>query len=107
MSYPLPPAVEITAQFVSERAGAAATAKRNGNFWLPCPLCGVEFGGHESRMCRADDVYPDHIPDPRRPPLQQGSGWSMGYVGICPYCTDAKRGWDWPPSAYQSTEELS
>lgn len=22
-------------------------ANRNSYFWLPCPLCGEEFGGHE------------------------------------------------------------
>lgn len=23
-------------------------ARRHGYFWLPCPLCGDEFGGHEA-----------------------------------------------------------
>jgi hypothetical protein len=22
-------------------------AKKNGYFWLPCPVCGEHFGGHE------------------------------------------------------------
>lgn len=50
------------------RRKAKRFAKRWGYFWLPCPLCGEEYGGHEP-----------------------GSGsipWS-GCIrkGICPECT--------------------
>jgi hypothetical protein len=34
-------------------------AARRGYFWLPCPVCGREFGGHESHgpgLMRADGV---------------------------------------------------
>jgi hypothetical protein len=31
----------------SERRMAQTKAWVNGNFWLPCPLCGNTFGGHE------------------------------------------------------------
>lgn len=99
-TYPLPPAVEPTATFLSERAGAAAFARAHGYFWLPCPLCGIHFGGHEIRRGGGFEDYPHHIPDPARPPVGDKHGWQMGYQGICPFCTKAKRGWDWPPSAY-------
>ena len=52
------------------RAVHEVWAKENGYFWLPCDLCGREFGGHE---------IADTIPDPTK-----GPGWSMG---ICPFCT--------------------
>ena len=43
-----------------------------GYFWLPCPLCGRKFGGHE----RGGSLY-------------CGYGTS---VGVCPDCSDeAKR----------------
>lgn len=29
------------------RASAEAFARKNGYFWLPCPVCGQMFGGHE------------------------------------------------------------
>lgn len=45
-------------------------AQVNGFFWLPCTLCGREFGGHE---------ITDSIPDPIK-----GEGWS---TMICPFCT--------------------
>lgn len=58
-----------------------------GYFWLPCPLCGDEFGGHEWRTVRG---LHSSIPGDR-----PGSG-----RGICPRCTGAGRGRmrdDWPP----------
>ena len=45
-------------------------AKAHGFFWIPCPLCTREFGGHEIH---------DVIPDPLG-----GERW---FVGICPFCT--------------------
>ena len=50
-------------------------AKTHGYFWLPCPLCQREFGGHE--------IHAD-IPDPTK-----GEGW---YIGICPLCTIERNG---------------
>lgn len=50
-----------------------------GYFWLPCPLCGQEFGGHEWRDI---DGKRSSIPTGRR-------GISEG---ICPDCTRAGRG---------------
>lgn len=58
-------------------------AKLNGYFWLPCPLCGELFGGHEWRDI---DGKPAEIPDPDH----AGRG-----IGICPACTRAGRGL-WP-----------
>lgn len=53
-------------------------AKRAGFFWLPCPLCGHEFGGHEWRSGEAAE-----IPDP----TQHGA-----YRGVCPPCTRNREG---------------
>ena len=44
-----------------DRDTAKAYAETNGYFWLPCPRCGTEFGGHEwdtptAIECR---VYPN------------------------------------------------
>lgn len=50
-------------------------ATRHGYFWIPCPLCKREYGGHEIR---------DFIPDPT---LGEGFG-----IGICPRCTAARNG---------------
>jgi hypothetical protein len=47
-----------------------AYADAFGFFWLPCPLCGKPFGGHETG---------GDIPDPTRQP---GGG-----VCICSKCT--------------------
>jgi hypothetical protein len=58
-------------------------ARAAGYFWLPCPLCGDFFGGHEWHMI--DGLSAD-IPDPKYP---AGSGRN---VGICPTCTRAGRG---------------
>lgn len=52
------------------RAYAAAL----GYFWLPCPACGAEFGGHEWRPRRG---HAADIPD----------GTPGGGKGICPDCT--------------------
>ena len=30
-----------------DRKAHETYAKRYGYFWLPCPICGEEFGGHE------------------------------------------------------------
>ncbi len=63
-----------------------------GYFWLPCPLCAVEFGGHEWH----DDVLngrPGSIPMPGRP----------GHAHlICPACTLAGRGYEVPARRYVS-----
>jgi len=48
-----------------------------GYFWLPCPLCGRMFGGHEWHH-RGQDV----------PTGEHGVG-----AAICPWCADEGRGW--------------
>ena len=50
-----------------------AYARLAGFFWLPCPLCGREFGGHE---------FGDDVPDPMKGP---GHG-----LAICSQCTRAR-----------------
>lgn len=42
-----------------DRMGHRVYAALGGWFWLPCPRCGVEFGGHESSD--------RSVPDPDRP----------------------------------------
>ena len=48
-----------------------------GYFWIPCPLCGRHFGGHEWH-------YPDDLSVIRKP---EGGG-----TAICPTCTAAGLG---------------
>lgn len=55
-------------------------------FWIPCPLCGRKFGGHE---WRDRDGYPSLIPKPE--PAEGGS-----YTAICPACTRAGLGFPGP-----------
>ena len=59
-----------------ERLRAMLFAKRHGYFWLPCPLCGEHFGGHE---WTTHSDKPSSIPVPGQPGLGQG---------ICPECTE-------------------
>lgn len=37
----------MTGAFDIERMVHELFAKVNGYFWLPCPICGEYFGGHE------------------------------------------------------------
>lgn len=69
------------------RAAHRRWAGRHGLFWLPCPLCGKSFGGHEWRRVGG---LPDSVPDPLHQP-EPGSG-SRVCVAICPRCTAAGRG---------------
>lgn len=50
-------------------------AKRQGYFWLPCPLCGKDFGGHEI----GDTVY-------------LGNDDPNINSCICPVCTAERNG---------------
>jgi hypothetical protein len=50
-------------------------ATSHGYFWIPCPVCGRPFGGHE---------LGDIVPDP-------ASGPGRG-KGICPACAAAMNG---------------
>lgn len=52
-----------------------AKAAVGGYFWLPCPCCGEEFGGHEWRDVNG---LPSSVPDVDEPQRS----W-----GICPVCT--------------------
>jgi hypothetical protein len=54
-----------------------------GYFWIPCPLCGRYFGGHEWREV---DGKPASVPDSR-------GGADIGLsIAICPNCTAEGRG---------------
>jgi hypothetical protein len=57
-----------------------AYASLAGFFWLPCPLCGTVFGGHEWRDIGGK---PSSVPDPGKPGM---------FHGICPACTRAGAG---------------
>ncbi|HMG62879.1 MAG TPA: hypothetical protein VK599_08025, partial [Streptosporangiaceae bacterium] len=47
--YPFQPLIDLAEPgTMRERARACGTANAGGWFWLPCPLCGLEFGGHET-----------------------------------------------------------
>jgi len=56
-------------------------ARTHRYFWLPCPLCGEEFGGHEWQDI---DGKPSAI---FREPEAPNKG-----TGICPKCTAAGLG---------------
>jgi hypothetical protein len=77
----LPPLIDELSRAVA--ADAERYANQHGYFWLPCPLCGVPFGGHEV-LTRRDGI--PHIPD-----FAAGPG---NYLIICPWCTRAGRGCD-------------
>lgn len=62
-------------------------AQVHGYFWLPCPLCGKEFGGHE--WLPGTWEKPSHIPN------DHGGG-----TGICPDCTKAGKGINYPPKVF-------
>lgn len=53
-----------------------------GYFWLPCPCCGVEFGGHEWDEI---DGLPCIVPSLEK----KNTG-----IGICPNCT--REGYGYP-----------
>ena len=63
----------------AERATHRVFAKALGFFWIPCPLCGAEFGGHEWRDI---DGKCSSIP----------AGEPNTGTAICPACTRAGRG---------------
>jgi hypothetical protein len=74
----------------SKRLIQRAYAKVHGFFWLPCPVCGREFGGHEW----ADvDGLPSMVPDDRDPALSHG---------ICPDCT--MQGYGYPHRWFERGE---
>lgn len=57
-------------------------AQLHGYFWLPCPVCGQRFGGHEwRREINKEFGRGYHITDIPTP----GSGPTVG-TGICPDC---------------------
>lgn len=58
-----------------KRAAARAIARAGGYFWLPCPVCGEEFGGHEWRSVHGHE---SSIPDLDLPNTS---------TGICQGCT--------------------
>lgn len=62
------------------RIKARAYARHNGYFWLPCPLCGEHFGGHEWLR---DTAALSATINTDTPGIFQG---------ICPKCTLAGKG---------------
>jgi hypothetical protein len=53
-----------------------AWANFAGYFWLPCPLCGKEFGGHEWKT--------------NAPNNSIMTSWNTG-SGVCPNCHSAAK----------------
>lgn len=62
------------------RLGHRAFARLGGFFWIPCPLCGREFGGHEW-----EDV------DGKCSTIPVGGSSTKG-TAICPTCTREGKG---------------
>lgn len=60
-----------------------------GFFWLPCPLCGRNFGGQDLRKGRSGFIEVSPV---------RGKG-------ICPTCTKEGRA-DWPPIKSQRSVTL-
>ena len=73
-----------------------------GFFWMPCPLCGQPFGGHEWRDI---DGQPASVPDPSQPP--PGPYAAFTSKGICPQCTRAGRGVGWGFGWYASLRSVT
>jgi len=69
-------------------------AKFFGYFWLPCPLCGQMFGGHEWEDI---DGKPSTIPDPDHMKIflsgisNKNLRIALG-LAICPDCTKDGKG---------------
>lgn len=79
--YPFKPVIDLTdPQVMRERVRASGVAASGSYFWLPCPLCGLEFGGHE--WLRGSAERPSGISSSRPGVI----------TGICPFCTMAGRG---------------
>jgi hypothetical protein len=56
-------------------------ANFSGYFWLPCPLCGNFFGGHEWKIDNKGDAYILIDPD--------GSG-----KAVCPNCHERAKNYN-------------
>jgi hypothetical protein len=64
-------------------------AGTRGYFWLPCPICGRYFGGHE--WGGGDPDWPTSIPNlDSEKTVVLSDGESLTYftegTGICPWC---------------------
>jgi hypothetical protein len=40
-------------------------ALTRGYFWLPCPVCGEKFGGHEANLALKTSLYRNQLVCPR------------------------------------------
>jgi hypothetical protein len=82
-AYPYEPLIDLSdPKVMLGRVAAMTAAVVSGRFWLPCPLCGVEFSGLE--WMRGTGEKPADVHLPGDPP---------GILaGICPFCTAAGRG---------------
>jgi predicted RNA-binding Zn-ribbon protein involved in translation (DUF1610 family) len=66
---------------MKHRAWNRLRAWLGGYFWLPCPICGQHFGGHEA-------VGADLRVVPLTSPIPQ----TVSYKFVCPGCTALGRG---------------
>jgi hypothetical protein len=81
--FPYEPLIDLSdPAVVRERVMACNVAASHGWFWLPCPLCGLEFGGQEWMTRNPDHASSVHLPEDE-PDVS---------AGICPFCTLAGRG---------------
>ena len=58
----------------------AVRAFLSGYFWLPCPICGKNFGGHEWRVGDGSDIWSGSE--------AEGMAAPSGGEGVCPRCKD-------------------
>lgn len=58
-------------------------AKLFGYFWLPCPICGEMFGGHE--CTKAPDGFDNAIIDYDKTDIESGGVYSLS---ICQSCSE-------------------
>jgi hypothetical protein len=66
-----------------DRAMAEEVARAAGKFWLPCPLCGTPFGGHEWTVING---HRKDVPD-KWTTDEMGIVEKISGKGICPDCT--------------------
>jgi hypothetical protein len=71
-----------------KRRAHRAYAHAFGYFWIPCPICGIEFGGHEKQggrlFARLEDIAALILENPNAEPQPFGTS-----RGVCKNCGDA------------------
>jgi hypothetical protein len=103
MPYPYKPVLDLSdAEVQGQRIQACVMASNNRYFWLPCPLCGMYFGGHEWLA----GPHAPHAASVHMPGIHECES-----KGICTPCMLAGRGdagwpadWDGVNGSYSDKE---